>query len=134
MSWTIAEERPIYWEEPPEQIAVTNKETGEWDAYMLTSKAAERIRELRYENTRLRSCLSDTDEHASMFMWEVKQLEEERDKLRELVMRAEKLMQGVLDNAGDTVVVSDLPCCDTLFDSLSIYREDMRELGIEVEE
>ena len=85
MSWTFAEERPIYWEEPPEQIAITNVETGERDSYMLTSAAAERIRELRYENTRLRSCLSDTEEHASAFMWEAKQLEEERDKLRELV-------------------------------------------------
>ena len=53
MSWTFAEERPICWEEPPEQIAITNVETGEHDAYMLTSKATERIRELRDEVNRL---------------------------------------------------------------------------------
>ena len=85
MSWTFAEERPIYWEEPPDQIAITNVGTGECDFYMLTSAAAEQIRGLRDENVRLRSCLSDTEEHASAFMWEAKQLEEERDKLRELV-------------------------------------------------
>ena len=58
----------------------------------------------------------------------------ENAKLRELVLRAEKLMQGVLDNSSDTVVVSGLPCCDTLYDNLVIYREDMRDLGIEVGE
>ena len=47
MSWTFAEERPIYWEEPPEQIAITNVETGEWDAYMLTSKAMKMIRDAK---------------------------------------------------------------------------------------
>ena len=85
MSWTFSEERPIYWEEPPEQIAITNVETGKRDFYTLTSAVAERIRELRDENTRLRSCLSDTEEHASAFMWEANQFKEERDKLRELV-------------------------------------------------
>lgn len=49
MSWTFAEERPIYWEEPPEQVAITNVETGEWDAYMLTSAATKRIRKLKDE-------------------------------------------------------------------------------------
>ena len=49
MSWTFAEERPIYWEEPPEQIAITNAETGEWDSYMLTSKAMRMIREAKDE-------------------------------------------------------------------------------------
>lgn len=49
MSWTFAEERPIYWEEPPEQIAITNAETGEWDAYMLTSKAMRMIRDAKDE-------------------------------------------------------------------------------------
>lgn len=49
MSWTFAEERPIYWEEPPEQIAITNVETGEWDFYMLTSAATKRIRKLKDE-------------------------------------------------------------------------------------
>lgn len=53
MSWTIFEERPIYWEEPPEQIAITNTETGEHDFYMLTSAATKRIRELRDEVDRL---------------------------------------------------------------------------------
>lgn len=47
MSWTFAEERPIYWEEPPEQIAITNAETGEWDAYMLTSRAMRMIRDAK---------------------------------------------------------------------------------------
>ena len=61
-------------------------------------------------------------------------LESENAKLRELVLRADRLMQGVLDNATDTVTVSDLPCCDTLYDNLGIYREDMRDLGIEVDE
>lgn len=61
-------------------------------------------------------------------------LREENVKLRELVIRADELMQGVLDNATDTVVVSQLPCCDTLLDNLEIYREGMRELGIEVEQ
>lgn len=47
MSWTFAEERPIYWEEPPEQIAITNVETGDWDWYMLTSKAMRMIRDAK---------------------------------------------------------------------------------------
>lgn len=62
------------------------------------------------------------------------ELRAENAKLKELVIRADKLMQGVLDNAEDTVVVSELPCCDTLLDNLEIYREDMRELGVEVDE
>ena len=60
-------------------------------------------------------------------------MQAENAKLRELVLRADRLMQGVLDNATDTVVVSDLPCCDTLYDNLTIYREDMCELGVEVD-
>ena len=64
---------------------------------------------------------------------EVDQLKSENAKLRELVVRADKLMQGVLDCSTDTVVVSHAPCCDTLYDNLYIYREDMREMGIEVQ-
>ena len=56
----------------------------------------------------------------------------ENDKLRKLVSRADTLMQGVLDNATDTVVVSDLPCCDTLFDNLCDYRLKMLKLGFEL--
>jgi hypothetical protein len=59
-------------------------------------------------------------------------LKAENAKLRELVSRADTLMQGVLDNATDTVVVSDLPCCDTLFDNLCDYRLEMLRLGIEL--
>jgi hypothetical protein len=57
---------------------------------------------------------------------------DENAKLRELVSRADTLMQGVLDNATDTVVVSDLPCCDTLFDNLCDYRLKMLKLGFEL--
>jgi hypothetical protein len=39
---------------------------------------------------------------------------------------------SVLDNATDTVVVSDLPCCDTLFDNLCDYRLKMLKLGFEL--
>jgi hypothetical protein len=60
------------------------------------------------------------------------QLKDENAKLRELVSRADTLMQGVLDNATDTVVVSDLPCCDTLFDNLCDYRLKMLKLGFEL--
>ena len=125
MSWTFAEERPIYWEEPPEQIAITKIGTGERDSYMLTSAAAERIRELRDENTRLRSCLSDTEEHASMFMWEAKQLEEERDKLHELVR--------------DVVLLAGIAGCDVAGMQIHAHggdwrtvRERMEELGVEI--
>ena len=81
---------------------------------------------VRAENARLRELVRRTG-HS------VNALDEENAKLRELVMWAEKLMQGVLDNSTDTVVVSDLPCCDTLYDNLAIYRERMQELGIEVD-
>lgn len=54
--------------------------------------------------------------------------------LEELVLEAERLMQGVLDQAIDTVTVSDAPCCDLLYDHLYYFREDMRELGLEVDE
>ena len=48
MSWTVDFGAwPQKWEELPEQIAVTNKETGEWDAYMLTSKAMRMIRDAK---------------------------------------------------------------------------------------
>lgn len=57
MSWTIFEGRPIYWEEPPEQIAITNVETGEHDFYMLTSAATKRIRELDEYVSRLEARL-----------------------------------------------------------------------------
>ena len=63
---------------------------------------------------------------------ETNRLKEENAKLRELVSRADTLMQGVLDNATDTVVVSDLPCCDTLFDNLCDYRLKMLKLGFEL--
>lgn len=51
----------------------------------LTEREVQAREQLEAENERLRSCLSDTEEHASAFLWENKQLEEERDKLRELV-------------------------------------------------
>lgn len=119
------------------------------------------LKDLQDENARLRSCLSEDEENARLIIGEYNELREkyeevcetsamlradmaaarerqaklrdENAKLRELVIRADKLMQGVLDNADGTVVVSELPCCDTLLDNLEIYREDMRELGIEVE-
>lgn len=59
-------------------------------------------------------------------------VEAENAKLRELVERADRLMQGVLDNSSDTVVVSGQPCCDTLYDALCAYRRDARILGVEV--
>lgn len=61
-------------------------------------------------------------------------LKAENAKLRELIKLADKLMQGVLEHSKDTVVVSDLPCCDTLYDRLAEYRQAERELGIEVEQ
>ena len=59
-------------------------------------------------------------------------LQTENERLRKLVSEADWLMQGVLDNANDTVTVSDLPCCDTLFDRLVDYRMEMRDLGFDL--
>ena len=65
MSWTFAEERPIYWEEPPEQIAITNVETGEWDAYMLTSNAMRMIRDAKDDANWLHSELHGAELESS---------------------------------------------------------------------
>lgn len=85
------------------------------------------IEQIKAENTRLRSCLSDTEEHASAFMWEVKQLEDERDKLRELVRDYDKVLDNAVYVWG---TVADFLGYGRKYDAL---HDRMREFGIEVE-
>lgn len=86
-----------------------------------------RVREaLEAENTRLRSCLSDTEEHASMFLWENKQLEEERDKLRELVQD----MHHFILLCGDTRLCGIATPDKTL--DVGTFEQRMEELGVKV--
>jgi FtsZ-binding cell division protein ZapB len=95
---------------------------------------------LKAENAKLREEIAKWERLAAgidlpeypVTQFKPKDLERENAKLRELVSRADTLMQDVLDNATDTVVVSDLPCCDTLFDNLCDYRLKMLELGFEL--
>lgn len=84
---------------------------------------AEKLRELKAENTRLRSRLSDTEEHASAFMWEVKQLEEERDKLRELVQATSYYCVNGYCEPGDG--------CPLLIDGRCTLPDRMGEMGVE---
>ena len=160
MSWTFAEERPIYWEEQPEQIAITNVETGEWDAYMLTSAAMRMIRdakddanwlnaelhgaemeakkatELKAENVRLRSCLEDAAENERLTTHEFNQLKEQRDKLRELVMGLKYCAHEAYGMCARVTVGGERPftCCPLYdFDAKKYQCEKlMLELGIEV--
>ena len=96
-------------------------EEGEATGFM---NGTDEISKLEAENTRLRSCLSDTEEHASMFLWENKQLIEERDKLRELLQVTGYYCGNGYCEPGDG--------CPLLVDGRCTLSERMRELGIEV--
>lgn len=77
----------------------------------------ERLAELEAENTRLRSCLEDATENERLTTHEFNQLKEERDKLRELVLKLHDELVSCEEN--------EYICGGHKFD------KDVRELGVE---
>ena len=95
-------------------------EEGEATGFM---NGTDEISKLEAENTRLRSCLSDTEEHASMFLWENKQLIEERDKLRELVRGLWEFGFG-MDTRANSI--------GEWFEKVDALHDRIVELGVEI--
>lgn len=96
-------------------------EEGEATGFM---RGTDEIGKLEYKIKCLQSCLSDTEEHASMFMWENKQLIEERDKLRELLKATCYYCVNGYCEPGDG--------CPLLVDGRCTLPDRMCEFGVEV--
>lgn len=101
---------------------------------------AKKAAELKAENRRLRSCLEDAAENDRLTTHEFNQLEEERDKLRELAemawKAAERLCQAFDGPCRADDVTIYKPCPMGERDEECIYGQlqgELRECGVEVD-
>lgn len=105
----------------PEHIAGLSRAALETDFRFVNDRRNEledACEQLEAENTRLRSCLEDAAENERLTTHEFNQLKEERDKLRELVLKLHDELLSCEEN--------EYICGGHKFD------EDVRELGVEV--